>query len=129
MEFLVLDDPLKFYNVMLSDIARARHFVYLETYKFANDHMGVKFRDALTRKAHEGVQVKLMIDSWGRGPVSDSFFEELIKYGGEVKFFEKIKIKTCHFADSYTANISWFNINNGRNSFTIPYIPFYINYF
>ena len=41
MEFLVLDDPLKFYNVMLSDIALARKFIYLETYKFANDHMGV----------------------------------------------------------------------------------------
>ena len=32
MEFLVLDDPLKFYNVMLSDIAMAKNFVYLETY-------------------------------------------------------------------------------------------------
>jgi cardiolipin synthase len=97
MEFLVLDDPLKFYNVMLNDIAQARKFVYLETYKFANDHMGVKFRDALTRKAHEGVEVKLMIDSWGRGPVSDSFFEGLINYGGEVKFFEKIKLNTDIF--------------------------------
>ena len=77
MEFMVLDDPLKFYNVMLNDIAQARNFIYLETYKFANDHMGVKFRDALTRKAREGVKVKLMIDSWGRGPVTDSFFEAL----------------------------------------------------
>lgn len=97
MEFLVLDDPLKFYNVMLSDIARAKNFIYLETYKFANDHMGVKFRDALTRKAHEGVRIKLMIDSWGRGPVSDSFFGEMIKFGGEVKFFEKIKLNTDIF--------------------------------
>ena len=87
MEFLVLDDPLKFYNVMLSDIAGARKFIYLETYKFANDDIGVKFRDALTRKAREGVKVKLMIDSWGRGPVSDSFFVGLVKYGGDVKFF------------------------------------------
>ena len=101
MEFLVLDDPLKFYNVMLNDIALARNFIYLETYKFANDHIGVKFRDALTRKAHEGVQVKLMIDSWGRGPVSDSFFEKLIKYGGEVKFFEKIKLNTDIFTSGH----------------------------
>jgi cardiolipin synthase len=97
MEFLVLDDPLKFYNVMLSDIAGARSFIYLETYKFANDHIGVKFRDALTRKAREGMSVKIMIDSWGRGPVSESFFGELIKYGGEVKFFEKIKLNTDIF--------------------------------
>jgi len=82
MEFRVLDDPLRFYNLMLSDIAGARDFIYLETYKFANDHMGVKFRDALTLKARQGVTVKLLIDSWGKGPVSDTFFIDLIRSGG-----------------------------------------------
>src|ERR1035438_9415686 len=97
MEFLVLDDPLKFYNLMLNDISRATKSIYLETYKFTNDHIGIRFRDALTRKAHEGLEVKILIDSWGRGPISDSFFIELIKYGGEVKFFEKIKLSTDIF--------------------------------
>lgn len=97
MEFLVIDDPLKFYNLMLNDIVRAKKFIYLETYKFANDYIGIKFRDALTRKANNGVKVKVLIDSWGRGPVSESFFEEMIRYGGEVKFFEKIKINSDIF--------------------------------
>ena len=97
MEFLVIDDPLKFYNLMLNDIVRAKEFIYLETYKFANDYIGIKFRDALTRKAHQGIKVKVLIDSWGRGPVSESFCEEMINYGGEVKFFEKIKINTDIF--------------------------------
>ena len=34
MEFQVLDDPLKFYNLMLNDISRAKSSIYLETYKF-----------------------------------------------------------------------------------------------
>ena len=97
MEFQVIDDPLKFYNLMLNDIARAKRFIYLETYKFANDYIGIKFRDALTRKAHEGIDVKVLIDSWGKGPVSDSFFEDMTRYGGQVKFFEKIKISTDIF--------------------------------
>ncbi len=97
MEFQVIDDPLKFYTLMLSDISRAKSYIYLETYKFSNDHMGIKFRDALTRKAHEGLEVKVLIDSWGKGPISDYFFEEMVKYGGEVKFFEKIKISTDIF--------------------------------
>ncbi len=97
MEYLVIDDPLKFYNLMLADISRARRYIFLETYKFANDHMGVKFRDAITRKAHEGVRVKILIDSWGKGPVSEDFFEELLRLGGQVKFFEKIKINTDIF--------------------------------
>jgi cardiolipin synthase A/B len=96
MEFLVIDDPLKFYNLMINDIVRAKQFIYLETYKFANDYIGIKFRDALTRKAHDGVKIKVLIDSWGSA-VSETFFEEMIRYGGEVKFFEKIKINTDIF--------------------------------
>jgi len=97
MEFQVLDDPLKFYNLMLNDISRAKNCIYLETYKFANDYIGIRFRDALTRKAYEGLEVKVLIDSWGKGPVSETFFEDLIKYGGDVKFFEKIKLSTDIF--------------------------------
>ena len=94
MEYLVIDDSLKLYNMMLNDISNARQYVFLETYKFANDHMGIRFRDVLTRKAVEGVRIKILIDSWGKGPISETFFSELIRRGGEVKFFEKIKINT-----------------------------------
>ena len=96
MEFLVIDDTLKMYNMMLNDIGNARSYIFIETYKFANDHMGERFRDALTRRAKAGVQVKVMIDSWGKGPISETFFEEMIRAGGEVKFFEKIKIQHRH---------------------------------
>lgn len=97
MDFLVIDDPLRFYNYILEDIIAAKDFIYLETYKFANDHMGIKFRDALTHRAQEGVRVKVLIDSWGKGPISETFFSELIRQGGEVKFFEKIRINTDIF--------------------------------
>jgi cardiolipin synthase A/B len=97
MEFQVLDDPLKFYNLMLNDISRAQRCIYLETYKFANDHIGIRFRDALTRKAQEGLEVKVLIDSWGKGPISETFFSELTRHGGEVRFFEKIKLSTDIF--------------------------------
>jgi cardiolipin synthase len=129
MEFLVIDDTLKFYNLMLNDIAQAKDYIYLETYKFANDHMGIRFRDAITRKAREGVKVKILIDSWGRGPVSETFFEEMIRLGGEVKFFEKIKLNSDIFTRGHrrdhrkilviddqvsyigSANITGYNLN------------------
>ena len=129
MEFLVIDDALRLYNLMLNDIANAKKYVYLETYKFANDHMGVKFKDALTRKARERVPVKVLIDSWGRGPVSETFFADMIVHGGEVKFFEKIKISSDLFTRGHrrdhrkimviddeicyigSANITGYNLN------------------
>ena len=91
MEFLVIDDPLKFYNLMLNDIVRAKQFIYLETYKFANDYIGIKFRDALTRKAHHGIKVKVLIDSWGRGPVSESFCMKIMLNVKKQVYFILIK--------------------------------------
>jgi len=129
MEFLVIDDTLKLYNLMLGDISKAREYIFLETYKFANDHIGIRFRDALTRKVREGVKVKILIDSWGKGPISETFFTELINHGGEVKFFEKIKINTDIFTRGHrrdhrkimviddrisyigSANITGYNLN------------------
>ena len=129
MEFRIVDDTLQFYNLMLIDIAQAREYIYLETYKFANDHMGVRFRDALTKKARDGVKIKILIDSWGKGPVSENFFTELIRLGGEVKFFEKIKINSDIFTRGHrrdhrkilviddkisyigSANITGYNLN------------------
>jgi cardiolipin synthase len=129
MEYKVIDDTFQYYNLMLSDIARASDYIYVETYKFANDHMGIRFRDALTAKAREGVKVKILIDSWGKGPVSETFFTELIRYGGEVKFFEKIKINSDIFTRGHrrdhrkivvidenisyigSANITGYNLN------------------
>lgn len=129
MKYLVIDDTLQYYNLMLADIAQAREFIFLESYKFANDHMGVRFRDALTARAKEGIRIKILIDSWGRGPVSETFFSELIRNGGEVKFFEKIKINSDIFTRGHrrdhrkiviiddeicymgSANITGYNLN------------------
>ena len=93
------DDPWHFYNAMLDDIESARRSVTIETYKFGHDNIGERFRDLLTRKAGEGVKVRILIDSWG-GQVSHSFFRELEKLGGEVRFFMKIRF----FWDFFTKN-------------------------
>jgi len=97
--YQLMDDPLKFFDSMLQDINRARKYIYLETYKFANDAIGQRFRDALIQKAKSGVDVKILIDSW-EASVSSSFFSELIANGGEVRFFTKIKF----FIDFFTKN-------------------------
>jgi len=129
MEFQVIDDTFQYYNLMLSDISQAKDYIYLETYKFANDHMGIRFRDAFTKKAKEGVKIKILIDSWGKGAVSESFFSELIRNGGEVRFFEKIKFNSDIFTRGHrrdhrkivaiddkisyigSANITGYNLN------------------
>ncbi|MBN3033977.1 MAG: phosphatidylserine/phosphatidylglycerophosphate/cardiolipin synthase family protein [Bacteroidales bacterium] len=98
-EYRLFDDPIRYYHAMLDDIEHARDYIYLQTYRFNNDSIGIKFRDLITRKAKEGVEIKLLLDSWGTS-LPSSFFHELIRHGGEVRFFKKIKL----FWDFFTKN-------------------------
>lgn len=99
-EYKLFNDPMKFYNAMLNDIERAKDYIYLETYRFNNDSIGIKFRDALTKKSKEGVKVKLLVDSWGTS-LPSHFFKDLLESGnGEVRYFLKLKL----FWDFFTKN-------------------------
>ncbi|NCA84524.1 MAG: phosphatidylserine/phosphatidylglycerophosphate/cardiolipin synthase family protein [Clostridia bacterium] len=101
---ILYDDPIKYYNAMLDDILAARKYVFIEMYKFGHQIMGVRFRDALTAVARAGVEVKLLIDSWGGSGIPDDFFAELLAAGGEVRFFQKIKINIDFFTRSHRRN-------------------------
>lgn len=86
----IFSDPLDIYHKMLSDIEQARTYIYLETYRFENDPIGIKFRNALIKKAKEGVEIKLLLDDWGTS-VSSRFFADLTQAGGTVKYFKKLR--------------------------------------
>jgi cardiolipin synthase A/B len=96
-------EPTRFNEAMLQDINQANRYIYLETYKFANDEVGLQFREALTNAAKRGVQVKLLLDSWGVS-YNETFFSELIALGGEVRFFRKILYTFDFFTKNHRRN-------------------------
>jgi cardiolipin synthase len=96
-------DPPRFYEAMLKDIRQAENYIYLEFYKFGNDEVGIQFRDELTKAAARGVQVKLLLDSWGVS-YTETFFSELIALGGEVRFFRKILYTFDFFTKNHRRN-------------------------
>lgn len=103
-KYLLIDDTFKFYNKLISDIENAKKHIYIETYRFNNDSIGIKFRELLTSKAKNGIEIKLLLDSWGSASVSYQFFSNLTKAGGEIRFFEKIKINFDLFTRSHKRN-------------------------
>lgn len=104
MEHQFFDDPIKYYNSMLDDMLTAARYIFIETYKFGYQTIGARFRDVLVKKAREGVEVKVLIDSWGGSGIPDHFFDELRAAGGEVRFFQKIKINFDFFTRSHRRN-------------------------
>ena len=101
--YFLFDNPLVLFSSMIDDIKNAKKRIYLQTYKFTNDSIGQKFRDELTKKAKQGLEVLLLIDSWGAG-ISKSFFSEFVNSGGKLKFFEKIKLSFDIFSRNHRRN-------------------------
>lgn len=85
--FAVLSNPAEIFEKMLKDIASAEKNIYLETYIYDSDRIGNMFRKVLINKAKQGIKIKLLIDAWGSS-VKKEYFQELEKYGAEVKFFK-----------------------------------------
>jgi len=90
LEFKIIDNNLVLYEEMIRDILSAKKSVYLETYIFCDDKIGKKFKQALTQKAEEGLDIKLLLDDYGSS-VNNKYFKDLNKAGGDVHFFRKIK--------------------------------------
>ena len=73
------------YDHWLAAIARARRWVHLDNYIFANDEIGNTFAEALSAKAQEGVRVRVLHDWFGCMNVPRSFWNSMRDAGVEVK--------------------------------------------
>lgn len=61
----LLRDGSSVYPRMLEDIRAAKHSIRLQSFIFMSDEVGIKILDALEQKAREGVDVKVLFDSFG----------------------------------------------------------------
>jgi len=73
------------YDDWLAAIARARRWVHLDNYIFENDTTGMRFAEALSAKAAEGVPTRVFHDWFGCMDVPRSFWGGLREAGVEVR--------------------------------------------
>jgi cardiolipin synthase A/B len=111
--YTLYDDPFHFYFAMLEDIEKAESYIIIEVYRFNIDDVGRRFREALLRKAREGVRVMLLLDSWGTSN-SGGFFNELRAAGVQIRFFEKIRFSVDFFTKGHRRNHRKIFIIDGR---------------
>jgi cardiolipin synthase len=77
----------KKFDALLKSIKEAKRYIYMEYYIFKRDKLGKKVLDALTEKAKEGLEVKLLIDGMGGRTLTKKFLKPFIDAGGEVGIF------------------------------------------
>lgn len=91
MDFQLFGFNSDLYIQMLKDLRKAEESIFLEVFIFRDDALGREIRDLLTAKAKNGVEIKLLLDSFGSFPVSDDFFSEILHFGGKIRYFHRFK--------------------------------------
>ncbi len=78
---------------MLSAIEAAQESVCLETYIYAADSLGERFRDALVRARQRGARVRVLIDALGSMGLPGEFWRPLREAEGEVRQFNPLAVE------------------------------------
>lgn len=79
----------KFHD-LFEDINQAKHHIHLQYYILCDDETGHRLQELLIRKAHEGVEVRVMYDDVGCWNVKNRFFETMKREGISVYPFLKV---------------------------------------
>ncbi|TXK73207.1 cardiolipin synthase [Paenibacillus sp. N3.4] len=72
------------YEAMLTAISKAQIHIHFEFYTIRSDLTGLRFQEALIRKAKEGVKVRVIYDGIGSYSLSAAYIHELKQAGIEV---------------------------------------------
>jgi len=83
----IFTDGQEKFSSLIQDILEAKHFIHLQYYIIKNDDLGKEVIAALTKKAQEGITVRVLYDELGSRGLSKKAFTELKEAGGEVEVF------------------------------------------
>jgi cardiolipin synthase len=83
----ILTDGEAAFRSIFDMIDKAGHHIHLAYYILRDDGVGRRFRDALIRKAREGVQVRLIYDGFGSWKLKRSYIRGLTEGGVQVRCF------------------------------------------
>ncbi len=75
------------FEALIDDIRNAKEFIHLEYYIWRGDKLGQRLVDELTKKAAQGVEVRLLYDGMGNSGLPKNFFDKLHAAGGYTAAF------------------------------------------
>lgn len=92
--------PLDFFNSLLDELKKAKHYINIQFYIFKDDEIGNEILDVLIDRAQNGIEVRLLFDAVGSRLLSDKTILKLKRAG----------VKTGSFFPSFLKIIN-FNLN------------------
>lgn len=75
------------FKQLLLDIRNAKRYIHVEYYIFKKDILGKTIIDELTKKAEEGLEVRLLVDAMGSRKLTKKVLKKYIEAGGKFSLF------------------------------------------
>ena len=79
------------FDSILKDIENAKKTIYMEYFIWKADELGERIKNALIKKAKEGVKIKLLFDGVGTWKLPRKYKKELRSAGIEIRWFLDVK--------------------------------------
>ncbi len=87
----LLENGEAYYPRVFAAIAGAEREVFLETFIWFVDPVGLRLRDALIAAARRGAAVHVLFDGWGSPDLDAGFLQPLIDAGVKLRAFEPVQ--------------------------------------
>ena len=97
----LMTDGVHMFNGLIEDIRNAMQTINIMSFIIKNDFAGRKLIDELTKKAGEGVEVRLLIDAMGGRQITEKALSGFKAAGGKVAFFFPPKFKYLNMKLNY----------------------------
>lgn len=75
------------FRQLLEDIRNAKNYIHVEYYIFRKDLLGRQIINELTKKAKEGLEVRLLVDAMGSRMLTKKTLKHYIEAGGKFSLF------------------------------------------
>ncbi len=87
------------FEALVRDIRAAKEYIHMEYYIWRGDKLGRRLVEELTKKAEEGVEVRLLYDGIGNRTLPKNFFDRLHRAGGYTAAFLPRLIVRLNYRD------------------------------
>ncbi|WP_054957886.1 cardiolipin synthase [Paenibacillus dakarensis] len=97
----VFTDGKEKFAALFQDIEEATEFIHIQYYIIQKDRLGKRMMDLLTKKAKQGVNVRVLYDELGSRRINPRFLQELRDAGGQVEAFFPSKYRLINLRLNY----------------------------
>lgn len=96
-QLTVIQDGQEKFSRLMHDIEQAKHFIHMEYFIWRSDSLTEEFKKLLSKKSHEGVEVRILYDALGSFFTKKRHIKEMRKAGIEIyPYYDFRSLFTIH---------------------------------